>query len=401
MRSIPKLLKLLALLISASLLSGCNLVVMNPSGDIAIQQRDLILLSTGLMLVIIIPVMAVTLFFAWKYRASNKDAEYEPDWDHSTKLEVLIWSAPLVIIVILGTVTWITTHDLDPYQPLARISKDKAIQTDIEPLEVQVVALDWKWLFIYPEYGVASVNEMAAPIDRPINFKITSSGVMNSFYVPALAGQIYAMAGMQTQLNAVINEPGIYDGISANYSGDGFSHMRFKFHGLNDADFESWVTKLGKADEDLTRRVYRQLEKPSRKNPVKYYASVDEDLYHAILNMCVDRNNICADDMMYIDETGGGGIAALDKEIAKVLYAGICVAPQSVRVARINENRVYRYRRVGDEQMIRSAFAEADSDELPVSKRQSASLQVGQTDAMTPFSMKSLQLLLSQSSLAQ
>jgi cytochrome o ubiquinol oxidase subunit 2 len=171
------------LLLPAMLLAGCNTVLMNPSGDIAHQQGRLIVVSTVLMLIIIIPVIALTIFFAWRYRQSNKEATYSPDWDHSTQLELAIWAAPLLIIIALGAITWISTHTLDPYQPLRRIDAQRAIPADTKPLVVEVVALDWKWLFIYPEQGIATVNELAAPVDRPIEFKITASSVMNSFFL--------------------------------------------------------------------------------------------------------------------------------------------------------------------------------------------------------------------------
>ena len=270
------------------LLSGCNLVVMAPSGDIAVQQRDLIVVSTVLMLIIIIPVIFLTLFFAWKYRQSNTAAPYEPDWHHSTRLELVIWSAPLAIIIALGAVTWISTHQLDPYRPLDRIAADKPIPQDVKPLTVEVVALDWKWLFFYPEYGIATVNEMAAPVDRPINFKITASTVMNSFFVPALAGQIYAMPGMETQLQAVINAPGEFQGFSANYSGHGFSGMHFLFHGVTEEGFAQWVQKAKAGGGDLNRDAYVKLAAPSEYDPVKYYATVEPGLYRAILTHCVD-----------------------------------------------------------------------------------------------------------------
>ncbi len=200
-------LRVLALLPVLAALGGCNLVVMAPSGDIAAQQRDLIVISTVLMLLIIVPVMALTVFFAWRYRASNKEATYKPDWNHSTGLELVIWAAPLLIIIALGALTWMGTHLLDPYRKLDRIAAGQPVPATTKPLEVEVVALDWKWLFIYPEQGIATVNELAAPVDRPIHFKLTSSSVMNSFYIPALAGQIYAMPAMQTRLHAVINRP--------------------------------------------------------------------------------------------------------------------------------------------------------------------------------------------------
>ncbi|WP_168599581.1 ubiquinol oxidase subunit II [Rhizobium sp. SG741] len=289
------------------LLSGCNMVVMTPSGDIAVQQRNLIIVSVVLMLVIIIPVIFLTLFFAWKYRQSNKEAAYEPDWHHSTRLELVIWSAPLAIIIALGAVTWISTHQLDPYRPLDRIAADKPISADVKPLTVEVVALDWKWLFFYPDYGIATVNEMAAPVDRPINFKITASSVMNSFFIPALAGQIYAMPGMETKLHAVINHPGEFQGLSANYSGAGFSHMRFKFHGLNQADFDQWIQKAKSQGTALGRPEYLSLAQPSERNPVQYFNAVDDGLYNAILNMCADPSKMCMSEMMHIDAKGGAG----------------------------------------------------------------------------------------------
>jgi cytochrome o ubiquinol oxidase subunit II len=301
----------IALLPLLASLSACNAVVMNPSGDVAVQQRDLVVVSTVLMLVIIIPVMLLTVFFAWKYRQSNTDAPYDPDWDHSTQLELIIWAAPLLIIICLGAVTWMATHLLDPYRPLGRISPGKAVSETVKPLQVEVVALDWKWLFIYPEYGVASVNEMAAPVDRPIDFRLTSSAVMNSFYIPALAGQIYTMPGMQTKLSAVINHPGEYQGFSANYSGAGFSGMRFTFHGLPDNGFEKWVAEVKTKGGALDRMTYLQLEQPSENVPVQHYASVDPDLFSAVLNRCVERGKMCMSEMDEIDAKGGLGMAGI------------------------------------------------------------------------------------------
>lgn len=283
-------------------LASCNMVVMSPSGDIATQQRDLIVVSTILMLLIVVPVIFLTLFFAWRYRQSNKTAKYDPEWHHSTRLEVVIWSAPLAIIIALGSITWISTHTLDPYRPLDRIAPGQPVASDHKPLTVEVVALDWKWLFIYPDLGIASVNELAAPVDTPINFKITSASVMNSFYIPALAGQIYAMAGMETKLHAVINKPGEYTGISANYSGAGFSHMRFKFIGTDQAGFDKWVADVKAGGKSLDRATYMELEKPTIKEPVHYYASTDGSLYNAIVDMCVEPGKMCMSEMMAMDK---------------------------------------------------------------------------------------------------
>jgi cytochrome o ubiquinol oxidase subunit II len=308
--SLPKSLKTFCgwLLIPAlALLSGCKAVLLSPSGDIALQQRDLILISTGLMLLIIIPVIALTLLFAWRYRKANTGADYRPDWDHSTQLELVIWAAPLLIIIALGALTWISTHTLDPYRPLSRLGAGRPVPAETKPLVIEVVALDWKWLFIYPEQGIALVNEVAAPVDRPILFKITASSVMNSFFIPALAGQIYAMPGMETKLNAVINKPGEFEGFSANYSGAGFSGMRFKFHGLAAGDFDTWVKTTRAGGGQLARADYLQLEKPSERDPVKRYAAVDASLYDAILNRCVETGKMCMNEMMAIDAGGGLG----------------------------------------------------------------------------------------------
>lgn len=302
-------LRILLLLPSVALLGGCNFVVMNPAGDIAVQQRDLVVISTVLMLLIIVPVMALIVFFAWKYRQSNVAAKYEPDWDHSTHLELVIWSMPLLIIICLGAVTWSSTHLLDPYRRLDRIAPGNAASLN-EPLQVEVVALDWKWLFFYPEYGIATVNELAAPVDRPVRFKITASSVMNSFYIPALAGQIYAMPGMETKLHGVINKAGIYDGFSANYSGAGFSGMRFKFHGVDQAGFDAWIAKAKASSETLSREAYLELEKPSENVPVRLYKEVAPDLYKAILNMCAQPGKMCMSEMMAIDAKGGLGLAS-------------------------------------------------------------------------------------------
>jgi cytochrome o ubiquinol oxidase subunit 2 len=299
----------LAALVS-TLTAGCDTVVMNPSGDIASQQADLIVSSTVLMLLIIVPVIVLTLVFAWRYRETNAEATYDPEWDHSTKLELVIWGAPLLIIIALGALTWISTHKLDPWRPLQRIDAQRPINPQdpkTKPLVVQVVALDWKWLFLYPEQGIATVNELAAPVDRPIQFRITSSTVMNSFYVPALAGQIYAMPGMETKLHAVINRAGVYDGFSANFSGDGFSHMRFKFHGLSDAGFARWVESHKASKDELTRAVYLTLEQPSARQPVRRYGRVDPKLFDAVLNRCVDTAKMCMNEMMAIDAAGGMG----------------------------------------------------------------------------------------------
>ncbi len=304
----------LAPLAALPLLSGCGMVVLDPAGDVARQQGMLVMVSTGLMLIIIIPVMILTALFAWRYRAANRDARYEPDWDHSTQLELVIWAAPLAIIICLGALTWVGTHLLDPYRSLARIAPG---QTDVDiaavkPLDIEVVALDWKWLFIYPDQGIATVNELAVPVDRPVRFRISASSVMNSFYIPAMAGQIYAMPGMQTTLHAVLNKSGTYEGFSANYSGAGFSNMRFKVHGVTSDGFNAWLAKArDKKNGALDRPAYLALERPSEKVPVRYFASVDPTLFDAVLNLCVEPGKMCMHDMMAADAQGGLGLASI------------------------------------------------------------------------------------------
>ncbi len=304
-----KTLRRAALLPLLALLPGCEMVLMSPAGDVAVQQRNLILASTGLMLLIVLPVIVLTLLFAWTFRQSNTEADYDPDWHHSTQLEVVIWATPLVIIVALGGLTWIGSHLLDPWRPIERIDPSRPVAENVKPLTVEVVALDWKWLFIYPEQGIAALNEAAAPVNVPLTFHITSSTVMNSFFIPALAGQIYAMPGMRTTLHAVLNQPGTYQGFSANYSGAGFSDMHFAFHGMNDADFGQWVGKVKAGGGSLGRKEYLDLEKPSEREPVRHYGTVDAGLFNAVLNMCVDPSKPCTGDIMRVDRQGGQGKA--------------------------------------------------------------------------------------------
>ena len=295
------ILRLLPLAVLPGLLGGCNMVVMNPMGDVALQQRNLVIFATALMLLIVIPVIALVGIFAWRYRASNTAARYEPDWDHSTQLELVIWAAPLLIVICLGAVTWTGTHLLDPYRPIERLAKGRPMPPGTRPLEVQVVALDWKWLFIYPEYGVATVNELAAPVDRPINFRLTSSSVMNAFYVPTLAGMIYAMPSMETRLHAVINTPGNYAGFSSNYSGAGFSGMRFRFHGMDNAAFAAWIARNRAAPTTLSRTAYLALEKPTENAPVMRFASIAPGLFDAVVSQCIAPGTTCPSPKMRKD----------------------------------------------------------------------------------------------------
>lgn len=321
----------------AATLTGCSkAVVLNPAGDIAAQQGDLVVTATLLMLVIIVPVILLTLLFAWKYRQANTEAEYDPEWHHSTTLEMVIWSVPLIIIIVLGTITWISTHKLDPYRPLDRISATQPLNAEVKPLEVQVVSLDWKWLFFYPEQGIATVNELAAPVDRPILFKLTASKTMSAFYVPDLAGMIYTMPGMETQLNAVINKEGTYKGLNSHYNGAGFSGMTFKFLGLNNEGFDAWVQKAKDEGQALDAAKYLELVKPSERNPVTRFSSVQDGLYDRILNMCVEEGKMCMSQMMEIDAKGG---AAYMKVAGLNLPQDVCSVENADEVVALLEQR--------------------------------------------------------------
>lgn len=281
------------------------MVVLNPAGHVAAQQRDLLVATTVLMLLIVVPVLIAVGWVAWRYRESNQNVSYAPEWQHSTLLELLMWSIPLVIIIAIGALTWIGTHTLDPYHPLTGAHHSVPLSADKPVLHIEVVSLNWKWLFIYPDYGIATVNELAAPVDVPIKFKLTSQDMMNSFYIPALAGQIYAMAGMQTQLHGLMNKPGTYKGFSANYSGKGFTHMDFEFIAERKPDFEKWIARVKAGGGNLTRTRYQALTKPSIDDPVQYFANYAPKLYSAILNRCVDPQKMCMNKMMRIDAAGG------------------------------------------------------------------------------------------------
>ncbi|WP_175945820.1 ubiquinol oxidase subunit II [Caballeronia sp. BCC1704] len=265
---------LLSGLLASVCLSGCNLEVLDSKGVIGAAESSLIATATFTMLLVVVPVILLTLIFAWRYRASNQNATYAPKWTHSTAIEVVVWAIPAAIILFLGTLTWKTTHELDPYKPL---------QSEVKPINVEVVALDWKWLFVYPDLGIASVNQVAFPVGTPVNFRITSDSVMNSFFIPQLGSQIYAMAGMQTRLNLQADHAGDYAGISANYSGAGFSDMKFRALALSQADFDSWVKKVKTAPEALDMNVYAGVARPSEEVAVRYFSTVDPKLFNNIV----------------------------------------------------------------------------------------------------------------------
>jgi cytochrome o ubiquinol oxidase subunit 2 len=257
------------------LLSGCGMELFTPKGSIGEQEKTLIITALVLMLLVVIPVIILTLYFAWHYRASNPKARYSPTWAHSTKIEIVVWTIPCVIVVFLAVLIWHSTHALDPYRP---------IESDADPIRVEVVAMNWKWLFIYPDYGVASVNEMALPVDTPVAFKITAESMMNSFFIPQLGSQVYAMAGMQTRLHLIANTPGTYDGLSAAYSGPGFSDMHFNALARTRQGFDEWIQQARNSPLKLDQSTYRALVEPSTKNAVTVYSSVAPALFDGVVN---------------------------------------------------------------------------------------------------------------------
>ncbi|MGL4206742.1 MAG: ubiquinol oxidase subunit II [Aeromonadaceae bacterium] len=256
------------------LLGGCNMTLLDPKGLVGMEQKNLIITALALMLIVVIPVIVMTFWFAWRYRASNKAATYAPNWSHSNKIEAVVWGIPCVIILVLGTITWKTTHSLDPRAPLP---------SAVKPLEIEVVSLDWKWLFIYPEQGVASVNEVVFPVNVPVHFKVTSGSVMNSFFIPQLGSQIYAMAGMRNQLNLMANEVGSYKGISANYSGHGFSGMKFTAEATTQEGFEQWLHNVRTEKSALNFADYLVLAKPTENHPVTHFSTVETGIYDRII----------------------------------------------------------------------------------------------------------------------
>jgi len=273
----------------ATLLSGCKGGILDPKGPIGADEKSLILTATFLMLLVVVPVILMTLVFAWKYRASNTAAVYTPKWAHSTKIEVVVWTIPVIIVIGLAILAWETTHKLDPYRPL---DSAKA------PIKVDVVALNWKWLFIYPDLGIATVNQLAFPKDTPVNFRITSDVAMNSFFIPQLGGQIYAMAGMETKLHLLANEAGSYDGMSANYSGAGFSGMKFKAIATETPeDFQAWVAKVKAQATPLDAQAYLALAQPSENNPPAYFTAAEPRLFDAVMHKYMaGRQSLAATD---------------------------------------------------------------------------------------------------------
>jgi cytochrome o ubiquinol oxidase subunit II len=271
MRYLP----LAILMIAVAALGGCAEGALDPKGPVAFAEREILFNSLGIMLAIVIPTILATLGVAFWFRASNARANYRPNFRYSGRLEMLVWSIPLMTVFLVGGVAWIGSHDLDPPRPIASTEK---------PLRVQVASLDWKWLFIYPEEGVASVNQLTIPVGTPVSFELTSSGVMNSFSVPQLAGQIYTMAGMMTRLNMRADYPGTYRGMSANFSGDGFADMHFDVAAVPPERFAQWVASTRSAGPALDAQAFADLVKPSKAVAPFTYRSIAPGLFTSILS---------------------------------------------------------------------------------------------------------------------
>ncbi len=252
-----------------------HVAVLNPKGSIALAERDLLLGTILLMLIVVIPVFILIISFTWIFRATNLAAKYTPEAGGSLILEIMWWVPPCIIILILGLYTWRSTHELDPYAPLAETTP---------PITIQVVALDWKWLFIYPKEHIATVNFVEFPEKTPVNFQITADAPMNSFWIPELGGQIYAMSGMVTQLHLIADGVGDYKGASANFSGDGFSGMKFTARSVSHEDFDRWLAEVRQSsNQTLDDATYKELAVPSENNPVSYFSLVKKNLYNSIV----------------------------------------------------------------------------------------------------------------------
>ena len=265
---------LAVVLICVAILSGCTEGVLDPKGPIAAADRQILLNSLGIMLAIVIPVILATLGVAFWFRASNERARYRPNFAYSGRLEMLVWSIPAMTVFLVGGVAWVGSHDVSPRKP---------ILSTVKPLRVQVASLDWKWLFIYPDQGVASVNRLTIPVGTPVSMELTSSGVMNSFFVPQLGSQIYTMAGMTTRLHLQADYPGTYRGFSAQFSGEGFADMHFDADAVTGDKFDQWLNSVRSAGPGLDAQTYADLAKPSAAVAPFTYRSVAPGLFDSIL----------------------------------------------------------------------------------------------------------------------
>jgi cytochrome o ubiquinol oxidase subunit 2 len=284
MKGLRRLTAVLSLIAMTILMTGCTekMIVLNPKGEIGKHQLDLIVISTVLCLVVIVPVLILTFYLVWKYRHKpGKDAKYDPTWEHSTKLEAIWWGVPIVIIAILGFITIRYTYMLEPSKPLKHEAK---------PIVIQVTSLDWKWLFQYPEQDIATVNYIEFPENVPVEFRLTSDAPMNSFWIPQLGGQIYTMSGMAMKLHLIADEPGSYMGMGANFSGRDFGKMQFIAKATSQEEFDQWIEEVKKSSPALTTEGYEQLAEPGV-SEVQTFSSIPEGLFERIVTKYGGHNH--------------------------------------------------------------------------------------------------------------
>jgi cytochrome o ubiquinol oxidase subunit 2 len=265
-------------LMPALWLGGCGLLqtglsqapVLDPGGPIARSERDLMVTAIALMLTVVIPVFVLTAGFAWRYRASNTRAAYRPEWSRSASIETVVWTVPALIVCCIAYLVWVDTHRLDPYRPIG---------ASAAALEIGVISEDWKWLFIYPAQNIAAVNELVFPADRPVHLTLTSDSAMSAFYIPGLGGQIFAMAGMTTQLNLRADGPGAFTGRNMQYTGDGFPAQTFATRAVTPSEFDAWIATAKQSSDVLDAEHFKALQRPSREARPHYYSSVEPDLF--------------------------------------------------------------------------------------------------------------------------
>ena len=261
---------------AVTFLAGCSTILLfNPKGPIGEAEKFLILAAIGLMAIVVIPVFIMAFWFPVKYRASNTASTYTPKWSYSAKIDLVMWAVPIAIVTVLAILAWTRTHSLDPYKPIPSAHK---------PINIQAVSLDWKWLFIYPDQNIATVNQLMFPVNAPLSFKLTSDTVMTSFFIPQLGSQMYAMGGMQTQLNLLADKPGTYAGHNNQISGIGYANMHFKAQAVSLEDFQAWVQKVRQSPEKLDLQRYKQLTQPNDGYyPVTHFSAVEPDLFLYVL----------------------------------------------------------------------------------------------------------------------
>lgn len=270
-KRVKKLASIASLPLMTMSLTACkDLALFDSKGPVGQAIGDTMIYTVLLMLIVVIPTIFLSVYIPYKYRAGNDKAEFKPEWSHSNIIEMIVWGIPIAIIAILGVEAYKTSHSLDPHKEIVSPNNPQE-----RPLKIQVVALDWKWLFIYPEEGIATVNEIAVPVDKPVQFLLTSDAAINSFFIPRLGGQLYAMSGMENKLNLLADEEGVYKGISSNYSGFGFSGMRFNVLAKDKAGYDAWVNGVKNSGSTLDDATYAKLKMKSRDNPVEYYVNED------------------------------------------------------------------------------------------------------------------------------